>query len=342
MNAFTSVKSVTVILVIAAAWLYGFTSMLMDRPVSLPSGESSPIVWHIKKGSNLDQVSKNLSFENILSQPRLVYFYARAINQIDIKAGEYWIEDGDTPRSLLEKFNNGKVIQRSITFPEGWSFIQWINHMSAIEQFSSELDIDELIASLSIKQQSPEGLFFPDTYSYTQSDSVIDVLNVAYAKMNKILADEWKLRAPDLPYDTPYEALIMASIIEKETGLISERSDISGVFMRRLKLGMRLQTDPTVIYGLGRNFDGDLKRSDLKNYSSYNTYMINGLPPTPIAMPSSGAIRAALHPGKGSSLYFVARGDGGHYFSDTLEEHSSAVKRFQIDKRAKNYQSAPN
>ena len=163
----------------------------------------------------------------------------------------------------------------------------------------------------------------------------------AHRKMNRVLEQEWARRAPGLPYETPYEALIMASIIEKETGLAEERETISGVFVRRLLKGMRLQTDPTVIYGMGDRYDGDIRRRDLRQLTPYNTYMIKGLPPTPIAMPSEASISAALNPKAGSSLYFVARGDGGHYFSSTLQEHLGAVKKYQLEQRAENYQSAP-
>jgi UPF0755 protein len=185
-----------------------------------------------------------------------------------------------------------------------------------------------------------EGWFFPDTYTYVSGMKISDVLRQAHSRMRTILDEEWQKRAADLPYKNPYEALVMASIVEKETGAAHERKQIAGVFIRRMKTGMKLQTDPTVIYGLGKNFTGDLKRSHLKEYTPWNTYVIDGLPPTPIAWPSRAAINAALNPASGTAVFFVAKGDGTHVFSETMEQHQSAINEYQLRRKA-NYQSSP-
>ena len=328
---------------LGGALVYGFIAQHMDNTVNLGASQQERVVWAIAKGSNLSQVNRQLSVEGIISNPKVMSAYATLFSQTEIQAGDYWITPEDTARSLLAKFNSGDVVRRSITFPEGWSFKQWLTHLSSIDQFQSSdsVELGYLLKMAGIEVANPEGWLFPDTYRYTSADSVVDILKQAHRKMQETLSLEWKTRQPNLPYDTAYEALIMASIIEKETGLVSERAQIAGVFVRRLKTGMRLQTDPTVIYGMGDEYRGNIRRSDLKAFSPYNTYRINGLPPTPIAMPSADAIRAALHPEEGSSLYFVARGDGGHYFSNTLEEHNKAVQKYQIEYRKKEYQSSP-
>ena len=339
----TPLRWLLVISMIISLWAYGYLTMLLDSSVNLSEEESDKISFNIPKGSNLQQISLQLSSQNIISQPRIISFYARLVDQIDIKAGDYWIESSDSPRSLLEKFNQGEVIQYKVTFLEGWSFSKWIDHLISMNQFQldTELSIDQLLQLINPKLVNPEGWFFPDTYAFTSSDTLVDILQRAHRKMQKILAVEWENRDDNLPYSSPYEALIMASIIEKETGRADERTEIAGVFVRRLERGMRLQTDPTVIYGMGADFKGDIRLKDLRRYTPYNTYMINGLPPTPIAMPGFGSISAALHPKEGSSLYFVAKGDGGHFFSDSLKEHSAAVRRFQIDERHKDYKTSP-
>ena len=328
---------------LGGAWVYGFVAQHMNDPVNLTASNQERVVWTIPKGSNLRQVNRLLSVEEIIFNPKVMSAYATLFSQTEIQAGDYWITEEDTAKSLLLKFNSGDVVRRSITFPEGWSFKQWLSHLSSIDQFqfSDSDESDQLLKMAGMKVANPEGWLFPDTYSYTSTDTVVDILKQAHLKMQSTLSTEWKTRQPNLPYDTPYEALIMASIVEKETGLVGERGQIAGVFVRRLREGMRLQTDPTVIYGMGDEYRGNIRRRDLKALSPYNTYMVNGLPPTPIAMPSAGAIHAALHPEEGSSLYFVARGDGGHYFSDTLEEHNKAVQKYQIDYRKKEYHSSP-
>ncbi|MDB4077042.1 endolytic transglycosylase MltG [bacterium] len=330
------------LLAIAGAWLLGFVHQHLDRPVNL--AKESSIVWSIDSGSSLSLVTRQLYKDNIISHPRILSAYAKLSNRTSIQAGSYSIETTDSARTLLAKFNRGEVILHKVTFPEGWSFKQWLSHLAKIKQFSdiANSDPDQILAAAGLDLAHPEGWFFPDTYSYSATDSVSDILVQAHGQMQRILDRAWQAREDDLPYKTAYEALIMASIIEKETGVTYERPEIAGVFVRRLQRGMRLQTDPTVIYGMGDAYKGNIRRKHLKQLTAYNTYRINGLPPTPIAMPSAAAIEAALHPLPGSSLYFVARGDGSHYFSDSFAEHQSAVRRYQIKQRAQNYQSAPS
>ena len=316
----------------------------LNEPVNSSALAGDSPVFIINTGARVHNVTEALFYRGIISSPWAIDLYARASGLTMIKAGTYSISSNDTALSLLKKFNRGEVIQHQITFVEGWGFNQWLTHMSTIDQFHG-IDKKELLKELKISgvdTDNIEGWLFPDTYNYLGTDTVLDIMLRAHRKMNRVLEQEWARRAPGLPYETPYEALIMASIIEKETGLAEERETISGVFVRRLLKGMRLQTDPTVIYGMGDRYDGDIRRRDLRQLTPYNTYMIKGLPPTPIAMPSEASISAALNPKAGSSLYFVARGDGGHYFSSTLQEHLGAVKKYQLEQRAENYQSAPN
>ena len=301
------------------------------------------LLWSIDRGSSLSQVNDELERQGIISHPKIINAYAILMGRTTIQAGTYRLQASDTVKSLLDKFNHGDVVRYSITFPEGWSFKQWIDHLAKISQFSDieSKSAEEILTLANIDEDHPEGWLFPDTYNYNDSDSVYDILHQAYLQMQRTLDQAWQARSENLPYQTPYEALIMASIIEKETGLAEERSTIAGVFVRRLQRGMRLQTDPTVIYGMGDSYNGNIRRRDLQQITPYNTYRINGLPPTPIAMPGAAAIDAALNPESGSSLYFVARGDGSHQFSDTIDDHRRAVRKYQINKRLKNYQSMP-
>ncbi len=323
-------------------WLLDFAHQHLDRSVVL--GQESSMVWTIDKGTSISRVTRQLYNNKIISHPRVLSIYAKLADRTSIQAGSYRIETSDSARTLLDKFNRGDVILHQITFPEGWSFKQWLAHLAKVEQFAKNANADTatILEAAGLELEHPEGWFFPDTYSYSATDSLSDILHQAHRKMRQILDNAWQDRDVGLPYDSAYEALIMASIIEKETGVASERPEIAGVFVRRLQKHMRLQTDPTVIYGLGDAYTGNIRRKHLRQHTAYNTYMINGLPPTPIAMPSAAAIEAAVHPLSGSSLYFVARGDGSHYFSDSLEEHLQAVRQYQIKRRAKNYQSAPS
>ena len=239
-----------------------------------------------------------------------------------------------TAYQLFEMMGNGEVSQAGVTFIEGWTFKQMreeLNRAEGIEHVSMALTNEQILTQIGASETHPEGLFFPDTYYFTEGMSDMDILQRAYEAMHSKFEAAWASRVEGLPYQTPYQALIMASIIEKETGKAAERPLIAKVFLNRLKIGMRLQTDPTVIYGLGEKYDGNIHKQDLLKDTPYNTYTREGLPPTPIAMPGMAAIEAALHPDATSAaLYFVGKGDGSHAFSNTLEEHNRAVARYQL------------
>ncbi|WP_028835753.1 MULTISPECIES: endolytic transglycosylase MltG [unclassified Pseudoalteromonas] len=250
----------------------------------------------------------------------------------DLKAGLYELS-ADSVLNNIKKINQGQQISFSFTIIEGQALRDVLNTLSTSTHLQNDLKLEQLGEQIIGKQTHLEGWLFPDTYHYHSNDTASSLLKRAAQKMQQTLADAWQQRASDLPYDTPYEALIMASIIEKETALASERPLIASAFINRLNTNMRLQTDPTVIYGLGEDFDGDIKRKDLRNYTPYNTYRINGLPPTPIAMPSKEAILAAVNPPKSEYVYFVAKGDGSHQFSTTLKQHNAAVNRYILNKK---------
>ncbi len=325
-----------VMLVIAGYYFWNW----LNRPIVVVQ-ESSIIM--IDKGASLYSVAHQLHELELIRWPRLWVYYARIADLADIKAGEYRLAEKESPISLLARFQSGNVIRYQITLVEGLTFRDFLNTMHNHQQLENKLEgmtDARILEVLNLGIEHPEGWFFPDTYQFTRGDSDITLLRRAHAEMVAVLEYEWERRAEDLPYDTSYEALVMASIVEKETGVPYERKEIAGVFVRRLQKNMRLQTDPTVIYGMGDIYDGNLRRKDLSTANPYNTYMIKGLPPTPIAMPGRDAIRAALDPAKGETLYFVARGDGTHYFSETLEEHVEAVRRYQKIRRA-DYRSSP-
>ena len=306
--------------------------------------EQKRVIFEIKTGTSFKQLARQLKTQNLIPNQRIFVLYGLLQGKADkIQAGQYELSSGKTPLQLLEQFVGGEVIQYKFSIIEGWDFRQLLMAMSengTIENTLKGLDTETIMKRLGHEGIHPEGRFFADTYTFPNGTSDIDFLKRAYQKMEQVLAEEWSQREENLPYAKAYEALIMASIIEKETGLASERDKISGVFVRRLKKKMRLQTDPTVIYGIGSKYKGNLTRKHLTTKTPYNTYRIFGLPPTPIAMPGREAIHAALHPASGSSLYFVAKGDGSHFFSENLAEHSSAVKKYQW-KPVKNYRSAP-
>lgn len=298
----------------------------------------------VAQGDSLRTVVDTLQKAGVLACPKLVILYGRwtGLDQ-QVKPGEYLLPTYSTAESMLMQLQSGDVVQYQVTLPEGITLATALKILAQQEQLEISLasSTDPRLLELIKPQAHPEGLFFPDTYHYARGDTDWSILQRAHSSMRAILDEEWGKRGTALPYDTPYEALIMASIIERETGSPEERNQISGVFVRRLEQGMLLQTDPTVIYGLGIEFDGNLLRNHLtQDDNDYNTYRHPGLPPTPIALPGRAAIHAALHPEAGSSLYFVARGDGGHVFSDTLSEHNRAVRKYQIH-RSENYSSTP-
>lgn len=301
----------------------------------LPLAGPSTVV-EVQRGDNLRQVAGRLTGQGLLQHP--YYLLALALQRGDqgrLKAGEFELTQGMRPVDLLERLTSGRVIQYPITLVEGWTFRQAVESVAADPRFGADLvgkTDAQLMEALGRPGEHPEGRLFPDTYSFPRRTSGLEVLRRALERMDQVLAEEWEGRQDGLPIDTPYQALILASIIEKETAQPAERGAIGGVFTRRLQKGMRLQTDPTVIYGLGERFDGNLRREDLREATPYNTYVIDGLPPTPIALAGRAAIRAAVRPEAGDSLYFVARGDGTHSFSRTLEEHNAAVRRYQLGK----------
>jgi UPF0755 protein len=298
----------------------------------------------IKSGDTLGKIAYRLANEDILTHPKLFILYAKLTKQADLMVGEYRLPAKLTPEQLLFELRSGDVVSYSVTLVEGLTFKHFLERLSKQEKIESVLtgkSFSEMKDILKLNIEHPEGWFYPDTYQYVSGISDADVLLQAHKRMQRVLAEEWDNRAKNLPYKTPYEALIMASIIEKETGVAYERPEIAGVFVRRLQKGMRLQTDPTIIYGLGDSYKGNIRRRHLRQPTPYNTYVIDGLPPTPIAMPARAAIKAALNPTAGKTLFFVAKGDGSQ-FSETLAQHNKAVQKYQIKNRVKKYRSAPS
>lgn len=303
----------------------------------------------VAKGSSFGLVVRELAARGVLRHPLLMQIYIRiSARGHRIQAGEYLLGPGTTPLDLLDMLEQGHVRTHALTLVEGWTLTQ-MRAQLAKDAFLQHLLLNvpnsQLLAALNIDNrglQNPEGLFFPDTYLFSGATSDRDILRQAYRRMQTVLDQEWQQRAADLPYQNSYEALIMASIVERETGVASERPEIAGVFVRRLQSDMLLQTDPAVIYGIAQ-YDGNLRRRDLENADNpYNTYLHRGLPPTPIALPGRAAIRAAMQPASGEALYFVAKGNGSHYFSTTLEEHEKAVRKYQIEQRRTDYSSRPS
>jgi len=299
------------------------------KPLDLPSEE---LVFVVPERSNLSLLASEIKANGFMQWPEFLKLWAQWQGKTLIQVGEYRLQQGDTPLDMLDMLNTGEVIQHPIRLTEGLRFSDirsMLESDTRLENDIQGLSQQELLEFLDMDKDYLEGWFYPDTYSVPRGFPVSEVLRRSYSRMQIVLGDEWSARSIGLPFESAEDALILASIVEKETGLASERAAIAGVFVSRLKRGMRLQTDPTVIYGI-EDFDGNLTRSHLREATPYNTYVIRGLPPTPIALPGREAIHAALHPEDGSALYFVARGDGSHYFSTTLEEHEEAVRRYQL------------
>lgn len=319
------------LVLIAIVALAGWVIYFAKQPITLPAASQDLVLKH---GSSLRGIAQQMVREGVLAEPWTFMLLVRAQGLAgEIKAGNYELHAGMTNYDLFLMITDGITSQRSITFIEGWTFRQMreaLNRHEDIRHLSIPMTDEEILRQIGATERVAEGLFFPDSYFFDSGMSDLDILKRAYETMQRKLAKSWETRAPGLPYRTPYDALIMASIVEKETGRASERPMIASVFLNRLKLGMRLQTDPTVIYGMGENFDGNLRKRDLLSDGEYNTYTRAGLPPTPIAMPGIAAIEAALHPAQSKALYFVGKGDGSHAFSATLNEHNRAVHRYQL------------
>ena len=324
------------IVVVVLTIVWGQYQKFLTTPLQI--GEDG-YVYTVDNGSNLLKISEDIQAAGLSILPaRYLYIYGRLEQKAHlIKAGEYLIEPGTTLPQLLDQLIDGQVIQYSFTIIEGMTSQQLINMIVADQRLTkilTDTSLSQVMIVLGYPENHGEGEFAPETYYFVAGTSDKEMLNRAHQLMTLNLEQAWQNKAENLPYKTPYEALIMASIIEKETGIAEERAEIAGVFVRRLQKGMRLQTDPTVIYGMGENFDGNIRRKDLTTDTPYNTYTRHGLPPTPIALPSKEAIEAALHPAPGKSLYFVAtRQDGRHAFSNTLKAHNKAVRKYQLNKK---------
>ena len=305
--------------------------------VNAPLRLNAPMVdLSIEPGDSPREVAAVVARSGVSVQPQLLYWWFRLSGQArQIRAGSYELQGDVSPRSLLQKIVQGDEASRSVTLVEGWNFRQVRDALKRAENLKPDaaaLSDAELMQQLGRSGVAPEGRFFPDTYTYSKGASDLAVLQRALRAMDARLATVWAQRNPQVPLQNPDQALILASIIEKETGRTIDQPQISAVFHNRLRIGMRLQTDPTVIYGLGAAFDGDLRRADLLADTPFNTYTRSGLPPTPIAMPGRQALYAAVHPAASRALYFVARGDGTSVFSDTLDAHNRAVNQFQRGK----------
>lgn len=333
-RAFWRVLIVLVLLAVAGAVAYGWIDYqrFVRTPLNVSPQASSVDVG---KGSNLRDVVGLLREQHATSTGPL--YWRVLAEQLRVAgrlhAGEYALTTGMTPRDLLLNMAAGKVLQRNFTIVDGWTFRdlrQALAKADKLRQDGASLDDAQLMTKIGAPGEMPEGRFLPETYAYVKGDSDLDILRRAHTAMAKMLDTLWAQRDKQVPLATPYDALILASIVEKETGRADERPRIAGVFVRRLQSHMLLQTDPTVIYGMGESYAGNIHKSDLTTDTPYNTYTRQGLPPTPIAMPGKPAIEAALHPAQGTELYFVSRGDGSHVFSSSLDEHNRNVACYQL------------
>lgn len=321
---------------VIVAWLYYFAHHNLPLPaVSAKTVlTASAFDFTVKPGASLKALSKQLTEQNLLPEPQSFWLLGRLTNQATgIQAGSYRLDTAVTPLELLQKLNDGDVIPVSVTFIEGSTFADMrarLEKTDGVKVMLKGLSNTEVLKRIGATESYPEGLFFPDTYRFATGSTDVELLKTSYLAMKKKLDEAWAMRDKDLPYKTPYDALKMASIIEKETGKAEERPLIGAVFINRLRIPMRLQTDPTVIYGLGESYDGNIRKRDLTTDTPYNTYTRDGLPPTPIAMPGWGSLMAAVKPAASQKLYFVGKGDGTHYFSASLDEHNRAVAKYQL------------
>lgn len=300
------------------------------HPLTLPA---TPFEFDLKQGASLKSTAREMQQAKLLDQEWPFVLLARALGtSMQLKAGNYELKQPVSPLQLLQIISKGEFSQRKISVIEGWTFKQFRSALDSsryIAHDTTGLPDMDILQRIGAVENHPEGLFFPDTYNFVSGSSDLAILKIAYHTMQQRLQEAWAARTANLPLQTPYQALILASIVEKETGTASDRSMIAGVFINRLRKGMLLQTDPTVIYGIGERFDGNLRKRDLLADNPYNTYRRRGLPPTPVALPGMAALQATLHPAQTDALYFVARGDGSSQFSSTLTAHNRAVDRYQ-------------
>lgn len=320
----SAVVGVLAVVLAAGGWWYAWQPLKLATPV---------IDFTVQRGYTMRQAAATIVRAGVQVQPDLLYWIARLSGKAAlIKAGSYEVHNGITPWGLILKLSAGDVSQGEVLFVEGWNFRQVREALESHPYLLRDtvgLSEQEIMSRIGASESHPEGLFFPDTYLFDKQSSALAVLRRAYGAMKDRLAFAWEARDPSLPLGSPYELLILASIVEKETGRAEDRDLVASVFTNRLRIGMRLQTDPTVIYGLGVGFDGRLRRRDLDTDHPWNTYTRVGLPPTPIAIPGRESLQAAIKPAKTDYLYFVSRGDGTSAFSRTLEDHNRAVDRYQ-------------
>lgn len=334
---------IVIILVVMLAILAGVGGMVwLDRAANHVVVDKDTEMT-VPAGMTMRGLATRLVNEGLLDEPWSLRIWARRLGlSTALRAGEYRVPAGSSMTDLLVLLTSGKVIDYPVTIIEGWTFRRMRDALARapkLKQVTQDMDDTALMKAVSGKVLHPEGCFFPDTYHYTAGTTDLDIFKRAYERMSHVLTMQWDNRAEGLPLKTPYEALILASIVEKETGVPEERALIAGVFINRLRKGMRLQTDPTVIYGMGENYHGNIRRKDLLKDTPYNTYTRAGLPPTPIALPGGDAIHAVVHPADTKALYFVARGDGSHEFSNTLKAHNAAVIKYQLNGKRRKFSS---
>ena len=337
MKLFKLILKLAAAAVVLAGLGLGWFVWQLDQFQNSPLNVSAATVITVEPGASLHRIARQLQAQGIIEEPRYLTLLGRWQGQAaSLQAGEYRIEPGTRPLQLLNQMAAGEVVQYGFTIIEGWTFREMLSQLHTHPQIKYELEglsDAQIMARLGKEGEHPEGWFLPETYHFPAGLSDLAFLERAHKAMVQRLEQAWAGRAKALPYKSAYEALTMASISEKEAAVPAERPEIAGVFVRRLEKRMRLQTDPTVIYGIGPSFDGNIRRRDLRTDTPYNTYTRHGLTPTPIALPSAEAIEAALHPAAGETLYFVAKGDGSHYFSKTLAEHVDAVRKYQLKRK---------
>jgi UPF0755 protein len=325
-----AIKALFLAAVLVALAAGGWLAWFATQPRALPR---TPLDFTVRTGAGVKTVSRQLADEGVFADPHSFWILARILDRTpSIQAGTYRLERALTPLEILDKLARGDVMMIELRFVEGTTLRQWLAQLAREPRVKATLaGKGEPGIRAAVGASMPlEGWLFPDTYRFAPGTTDVEILKRAHASMKKRLEEAWQSRAPDLPFKTAYEALILASIVEKETGVAAERPLIASVFVNRLRKSMRLQTDPTVIYGLGESFDGNIRKKDLTADTAWNTYTRDGLPPTPIAMPGLGSLQAAVRPAESDLLYFVGKGDGTHQFSRTLEEHNRAVARYQL------------